>query len=695
MATMSKPISARRKLELSQLTAKAIQQEGMGEDVDFKKFTAYVSSIVKVDDLKDRITSAGILRTIEGASTLTVGINDYDRKVLRSGLLVEKMDVNIDGLWFRLTTVDKTGDDLTLTFEDREIAILRTYNTWRIVQRGKMTRAEFIYSMLKEVKEFNFVLGKNCIIPELHTVQPIERYQGDIAGIDAITSKSRGISKDVNKQTTQDTHRHGESNTPTNKNPLTVKNKIADADQIKNANIILQVGDSMAVSRRLKVVALMTGITETLLRNEPGGVAAHNLVNDAAGDDSAGILQQRPSWGSYTDRTNVETAARLFYERAIVVEQQHLTDPYWVICADVQHPAIQYETRYSLWRVEADRFVTAYGDTGGTVPQSNNMTTQEAANVAAAGPFYFWRGTIVDRGGLKIRKKENTWDCTQRLVDEVDWRSFFVSGTYYLMSEKDLFQQLPLATISEFQPGVNAVDGNYDRAKKSATITLKAEVGRWQVPPGSVITLVDMGPYNGRWLVNEYDRDLIGENREATITLKKPRPQLPEPLGSNATDINTTWVPAAGDSANIAPTKDLITQVLTNKNIIFSNSLETSDVTFGKIDDRVLQFLMWLTSQVGTITVTALKSDHNIDTTEGRVSAHSVGKAVDIGKIGDVLCGNNDMTIRVMKLIEQYQFQLQFDQLIGPYPLLCIPKGFYDAQTLGEHKTHIHTGWPI
>lgn len=685
MATVIKPITARRKLQLSQLSLSTIQKEAMGDDTDFEKFAAYVSSLVQTD-LESVIVAASITRTIEGASTLSVTINDYTREILRSGLLVEKMDVKVDGLWFRLTTVDKTDDELVLTFEDREIAILRTYNTWRIAQRGQMTRAEFILSMIKEVKEFNIPV----VIPDLHQVQPVEKYQGDLTGIDSIINKSKGIPKD--------TSHHGipEGTTQTNPrgstvNSLTVKNKTADADQIQNANIILQVGDSMGVSRRLKVVALMTGITETLLRNEPGGVAAHHLVDDAEGDDSAGIFQQRPSWGSYTDRTNVETAARLFYERVIPIEKQNSDQPYWFIAAEVQHPKIEYQTRYSLWRVEADRFVTAYGDTNGTVPTANNMTTQQAATAAANGPFYFFRGTIIDRNGLKVRKKENTWDCTQRLVDEVDWRAFFVSGTFYLMNETDLFQQLPLATVREFQNGVNAINGNYDRAKKSATIELKVEVGRWAVPPGSVITLVDMGPYNGRWLVNEYTRDLIGSNREATVTLKKPRPQLPEPVGSNASNINTTWAPAAGASASVAPTKDLITQVLTNKLITFSNSLETNDITFGKIDDRVLQFLMWLTGQGYPAHISALKSDHNAYTSEGNRSAHGYGKAVDI----DTYNTSNPQTSTVMKLIAQYQFQLQFDQLIGPVPLLCIPQGYYDAKTLGEHRSHIHIGWPI
>jgi hypothetical protein len=141
----------------------------------------------------------------------------------------------------------------------------------------------------------------------------------------------------------------------------------------------------------------------------------------------------------------------------------------------------------------------------------------------------------------------------------------------------------------------------------------------------------------------------------------------------------------------VPTTSDIIDRVLKNPLITFSNSLETSDIKFGAIYAGVLEFMEWLTGQGYPITVTALKSDHSAATSEGRQSAHSVGRAVDMGNFNS----SNPETQAVMKLIGLYQAQLGFDQLIGPYPLLCLPKGYYDAATLAQHKSHIHVGWPI
>src|SRR5262245_52176055 len=184
----SKTVSAIRKLELSQVTRGAVQKEMMGEDVDIDKFMLYFSSKMQFD-IASRIVDITIDRSIEASSALTVTINDYDRAVLTSGNLNNRLDVQIDGLWFRLKGVDKSGDQLTLTFEDREIAVLRQYMKFKKANRDKTTRAEFVLNLIREVKEFHIPVT----IPELHRVMPIERFNGDNIGEDSIINKDKGI----------------------------------------------------------------------------------------------------------------------------------------------------------------------------------------------------------------------------------------------------------------------------------------------------------------------------------------------------------------------------------------------------------------------------------------------------------------------------------------------------------------------
>lgn len=684
-----KPITARRRIELSQLNPKTIQREVMGDDSGWEKFAITLASITAIPDISDRITGATINRSIDGASTLDLEINDFDRKFMRSNLLKEGLDVEIDGLWFRLTAVDKNDDSLNITFQDREIEILRTYNKWKIAKRGDMTRAEFVLSMIREVKELTIPV----VIPELHKVQPIAVNSDDIVGADTVTFKNGGIPKDTNNQVAAADHHHRESQSKHKANPqiLTVKSGIADETQIQNANIILAVGDQMGVSRRLKIVAMMVAITETLIRNDPGGPNAHNTTNDQAGDDSAGVFQQRPSWGSYTERTDVETASRLFYKAAIAVESQHPDDPFWVIAAAIQRPKLELQTRYSLYRVEAERFVNAYGDVGIPVTAANGMAANQNT-FGSTDSYYYYRGSIEDKRGKPFRKPENTWKCTQRLADDVDWRSFFVSGTYYFISEIDLLKQLPLAIINEFTPGIQKLNGSYNKHAKNGTIELEAIVGSWTVPPGGVVLVKDVGhPFDGRWIVSSYQRDLIGSNKVASISLKKPRPVLPEPHDDPNASTLAGWVPV---SANIPPVKDVQAAVLSSKNIILTRSSQTNDIRFGEIYEPVLRFMLWMADQGYTIRISALKSDHSKLTSHGNPSAHSAGKAVDIDQISGEAIGENEMTGRIMDLIGLYQLQLQFSQLIGPWPLKCLG-GPYDSLDISQHKNHLHVGWPL
>jgi hypothetical protein len=546
-------ITARRKLELSQLDPKALSTEGLGDDLDLKKFTLYLSRQIRVN-LADRITAAEINRTIDGASTLIVAIDDYDRQILRAGLLNNRLDVQVDGLWFRLVKVEKDeANEIKLTFEDREIAILRTYQDKKLkhrppthqAKRERATRAEFVLSLIREVKEFNIPWS----IPELHVVQDIEASEGLAAHKD---TKKKGIPDDVNSTPPHDLplgeyvpqtggrpddRAVGPRSTPppTPSRQLTVKGSTATKKQIEYANRILTVGDELGANRKVQVSAIMTAIQESTLRNLP----------DIPGKeyDSAGLFQQRPSqgWGTYEQVTDPETAARSYILRAMKVDATDPTRPYWDLCQTVQGSA--YPEAYAKHFIEANRIVTAYGTPGGDKETSAAGSNKQKEAFGSASSYLYYRG--VPKDGGKTWEPENSWDCIQRLADEVNWVAFFVSGKFMYISEDRLMKSKPLATIREFMRGVQSISGDYDSGKKSATVEVNVRAGRWSVPPGSIVVLRDMGPWNGRWLVSEISRSLFKD--DMIVILKKNRPKLAEPetndvsqeTGGFAVDPNT------------------------------------------------------------------------------------------------------------------------------------------------------------
>lgn len=114
-----------------------------------------------------------------------------------------------------------------------------------------------------------------------------------------------------------------------------------DANQLKNAGIIANVGRDMGMSQRDIVIGLMTAMQESMLRN----------IN--YGDrDSLGLFQQRPSmgWGSPSQVTDPVYAARKFFSALKGVENRN-SMPLTLAAQAVQRSAFPYA--YAKWEDEA------------------------------------------------------------------------------------------------------------------------------------------------------------------------------------------------------------------------------------------------------------------------------------------------------------------------------------------------------
>jgi hypothetical protein len=75
------------------------------------------------------------------------------------------------------------------------------------------------------------------------------------------------------------------------------------------------------------------------------------------------------------------------------------------------------------------------------------------------------------------------------------------------------------------------------------------------------------------------------------------------------------------------------------QNVELSNQLEMVDIQSGAIDPRIIN-LIGAISQQHTITISALRSDHSMNTAGGNVSNHYYGRAMDIAAIDGVSCTN-------------------------------------------------------
>jgi hypothetical protein len=120
-------------------------------------------------DLKALTTDAELIQTIEGASTLTLKVRDYDRRLLRSPLAEQRSTVTLDNVEYTLVKVSHNADELTFIFEETAVNLLRRYDKAKKANRDNTTRAQFIRGMIAEVRERRIPF--RC--PELNQRQPM------------------------------------------------------------------------------------------------------------------------------------------------------------------------------------------------------------------------------------------------------------------------------------------------------------------------------------------------------------------------------------------------------------------------------------------------------------------------------------------------------------------------------------------
>lgn len=96
--------------------------------------------------------------------------------------------------------------------------------------------------------------------------------------------------------------------------------------QMNNAAVIVEVGRKRELPRRALVVAMMTGMQESSLRNlaNPTVPGSLDRPNEGSGDnfDSLGVFQQRPSqgWGSVAELMDPRYAAGAFYDKLVEID---------------------------------------------------------------------------------------------------------------------------------------------------------------------------------------------------------------------------------------------------------------------------------------------------------------------------------------------------------------------------------------
>jgi hypothetical protein len=459
-----------------------------GGDLDISRFLLDAVQKLNIDfEVEGSITDGSLRRTMAGASALTVTIADPSRALLNSHIWEYTLDVDLDGLYYRFVQLNKSGDLLTLTFEDRIVAWMRQHRKPMKASRAHMTRAEFIKKMVVEIQADNKAnMPIAFFSPELHKKQ-------DIASV-----KKK-------KQEVRRSRREGGLHKVVD---VKIKNTQANGKQIDALNKALDVSVDLNANTKVQVAMIMTGIQESTWD-----------VTQTNGSH-VGIFQQDstknpPSvWvtmGGATRKPGPD--AHAFLVTCIQQDKAHPSYSLAALCESVQHSG--QPTLYAQWEREARKIVEEYGGGG--------LDTTIERN--------FFKQYVFSRGKPGGPKGENSWTAGTRLADEVRWRLFVVGNTIYYVADRDLIHSMPIGTFTESTEEIHSIDFDFDTGKKVNEATLVCDAGRWFAHPGEVVELKEMGPGNGRWLVWEIERSLYG--LQTTITLhraqdpkKEPAPEL-------------------------------------------------------------------------------------------------------------------------------------------------------------------------
>ena len=482
----------------------------------------------KIDDVKllgssfkaaidQAIVEPGITleRGIDLSSTLTIPVHDPDGELWRSKLLEARFDLELDGLWFRFVAANPTGDLLTLTCEAREVAKLRRHFGPESTVRGKTTRAEFVVGLWLKA------LGKRAHIycPQLHTRQPIKNERA---------AREDAAERDIRRDRGLESGGGLDSGAK-----LTVKGERADAEQLRNGDIILRVGESVDAPQLAMVAAITAAIGESEIRR--------SAVNPSSG--AAGVFQLIPSTAAATglDPQDVAATAKRFYLEgyysyggAIKLAGEGYTPGEIASMVEGSDAGGSF---YDAYAAEARDWVDAFN--GGEVSTSGG-----SVDVTTSRDYKF-----------TVPANENFWDAAKRLGDEVNWRRFEAAGVLYYIAETDLLKSRPRMRVSRDTPGISELTCDYNLGKKVNEASFVAQTKDWAAPPGTVVILEDEGPASGRYIVSTIST-VLGRPT-AQIEIKRPTAALPEPAAETKTKTIKADVRGGGSAGGGASTDSL------------------------------------------------------------------------------------------------------------------------------------------
>ena len=523
------------------------EQVGLRPELDLDELVLNWSER-KVKDLEARgaITGVTVEATLEGAPTVTINLRDPDRLLFRRrpgrvkkrkrrrgagpvqvdegwdpilppDVLGQPMQVSLDGVTYQLVKAgyQQGSGELVLTFEHELVYLLKRHKGAKRAPRSKVTRAQFVLALVKELEPEVRRRRYRFVCPELNVRQPIDKGQRQSTPRTARTtatssggSSGRGLDRVFPAQ-------HGAGG-----ERLSVEEvrACAAAGGFWGRELTRHGADS---ARRIELPAR---------RAEHGG------------DGGTGLWQMTPYLLLQGGRANWGPEAIAYMNKLGGVRA--MRNP----IQSAKMARYLYEAAGKTWQPWfGTQYVTNFSGGPGNGRPSRAQARELAATVTEGGTVEGTAGsrTVTETKSYQFARgrKESSWAAIGRLASEVKWRAFMVGNTVYYMSEEALYGRRPRYEVGPDHDAVIDLAYDVDWGKTVSEASLTVMLARWGAPPGSVVLLKGFGPPDGRWLVSAVSRDYFQPTAE--VKLLQPAKALLEP--ANETTSRTVRGDGGGD----------------------------------------------------------------------------------------------------------------------------------------------------
>jgi hypothetical protein len=456
-------------------------------------------------DLENAITGIKITDTIKGSSTITLTIQDPEWQLTDSGFFDSNEDGKLDTLdveypedsdvWWRCTQIgidaNRAGAKIEMTFMERAATYLLRKKGPKKTRRGKVTRAEFLKSLVGEVKAGG---GLHFRCRQLHRKQPIAK------PVDTVKEKKAKKEKGIHKD-----------------DDVTVKGKQANATQIRNIEIVLGVCDDLKAPKLAVQAILCAGI----------GESQFTPTATAPSTGAKGVFQLMPFWWDQFDGNGwSDTAGQAKY----FLTKGFTGKP------GTEGGAIGMAKRGDYTPGEMATMLEGSGEPGAFygqfLPEAKAMIN---GNGGLGTGDQMQKKAYNFEVGSDEEPHETYWDAMNRLADEVGWALFVDGRNIYYDPETSLIQQQPAAIIHRLDPDLVRFTSNWDARQIATEATLELICSPFEFRAGEVFKLSGFGPASsgstadlpGRWLIEEIERDRF--EMTSTFTLKQPAKPKAEP----------------------------------------------------------------------------------------------------------------------------------------------------------------------